>query len=266
MPNIGFEVPCNKCYPCRMNRIQDWCTRIHFESMYSYYPPLFLTLTYNEKHLKKTRRNARFATLCKRDLQCFFKRLRKLERKQGNARDIRYLACGEYGTKNHRPHYHILVFNVQRKNIIPAWTLFDQPIGEVNFGDCSSKSAAYTVGYTISEQANRTHVISCHLQPEFKAYSKGIGSGYLTTTAAIRHNERGANGYYCVLDGQRKRMPRYFAKRIYTASKWIELKADLHIKALEKEKKVLTLQQQKNEHYESQRKLTQKRKCSSSAV
>lgn len=39
-------------------------------------------------------------------LQKFFKRLRK---KFGEG--IRYFACGEYGSKNGRPHYHALLFN-----------------------------------------------------------------------------------------------------------------------------------------------------------
>jgi len=265
-PKAGFEVPCGKCYSCAANRVQDWCTRIHFESLHSYYPPLFITLTYATKNLKTTARNGRYASLCKRDLQNFFKRLRKRERKQGNTRNIRYLACGEYGTRNKRPHYHVLVFNVQRENIIPAWSILDSPIGQVYFGDCSGKSAAYTVGYTLSVEANRTHVIRYHLQKEFKLFSKGIGDQYTTSTAAISHNRRGAEGHFVTIDGQRKRMPRYYTDRIYTPSNKIKLKEDLSEKFSQKPKIILSLKQLKDEHYESSRKLTQKRKESSPAL
>jgi len=266
LAKIGFEVDCGKCYSCALNRVTDWCTRIHFESLNSYYPPLFITLTYATKNLKTTCRNGRYATLCKRDLQTFFKRLRKRERAQGNTRNIRYLACGEYGTKNKRPHYHVLVFNVQRENIIPSWSLSDTPIGQVYFGDCSGKSAAYTVGYTLSQQANRTHVVRYHLEKEFKLFSKGIGSQYITSTAAISHNRRGAEGHFVTVDGQRKRMPRYYTQRIYTATNKIKLKEDLAQKNLEKEKIILTLKQLKDAHYESTRKLSEKRKESYTTV
>ena len=57
-------------------------------------------------------------TLLPRDVQLFMKRLRRhLEyqpKKVKGVRDhiehIRYFAVGEYGSKTHRPHYHILIF------------------------------------------------------------------------------------------------------------------------------------------------------------
>lgn len=266
-PKAGFDVDCGKCYACAQKRISDWTTRLHFESLHSYYPPLFLTLTYATKNLKTTARAGRHATLCKRDLQTFFKRLRKLERKQNNHRDIRYLACGEYGAKNKRPHYHVLVYNVQRENIIPAWSLGNAPIGQVYFGDSTGKSAAYTVGYTLSVEANRTHVVRYHLQKEFKLFSKGLGSQYVTSTAAISHNRRGAEGHYVTIDGQRKRMPRYYTDRIYTPTNKVKLKEDLKAKFDQEEKIILSLKQKKDANHESARKLKQKRKeCGATAL
>lgn len=60
----------------------------------------FLTLTYNNDNLPES------GSLVKRDFQLFVKRLRKqLEPKQ-----IRFFACGEYGDKFMRPHYHMCLF------------------------------------------------------------------------------------------------------------------------------------------------------------
>jgi hypothetical protein len=60
----------------------------------------FITLTYNDDNIPEN------GSLRKRDLQLFFKRLRKsLPNKR-----IRYYACGEYGEELGRPHYHACLF------------------------------------------------------------------------------------------------------------------------------------------------------------
>ncbi len=55
-----------------------------------------ITLTYKETD----------GNVNKRDLQKFFKRLRR----RIAPKTIRYYACGEYGGRNDRPHYHIVCF------------------------------------------------------------------------------------------------------------------------------------------------------------
>lgn len=49
------------------------------------------------------------SVLSKRDLQNFIKRLRFQISEKFDA-EVRYFACGEYGPKHFRPHYHILLF------------------------------------------------------------------------------------------------------------------------------------------------------------
>ena len=57
------------------------------------------------RFLNKVNCNGRVPTLSKDDLQKFFKRLRK-----NYGKKVRYFACGEYGPKHYRPHYHLLFF------------------------------------------------------------------------------------------------------------------------------------------------------------
>ena len=66
----------------------------------------FITLTYNNNNLPK------YKSLVKKELQDFFKRLRK---KYGEG--IRYYACGEYGPKGKRPHYHAIIFGWKPKDL-----------------------------------------------------------------------------------------------------------------------------------------------------
>ena len=63
-------VPCGKCLHCKLNSAKMWSIRIMHE-LKSWDSALFVTLTYNDEHLPKDN------SLDKRDLQLFFKRLRK---------------------------------------------------------------------------------------------------------------------------------------------------------------------------------------------
>ncbi len=83
-----------------------WAVRCHHEASL-HKQKCFLTLTYNEEHLPEN------GSIEKRIMQLFIKRLRK---KYGNG--IRYLLCGEYGSKLMRPHYHVLLFGHNFKDQI----------------------------------------------------------------------------------------------------------------------------------------------------
>lgn len=92
-----YCLPCNKCPSCLKDRAKIWAIRCALESSL-YSCSSFVTLTYRQSSLPN-------GGLCKRDLQLFFKRLRKVHP------NIRYFACGEYGSTTYRPHYHAIIFN-----------------------------------------------------------------------------------------------------------------------------------------------------------
>lgn len=101
----GF-VSCGHCLECLMKRSTEWSYRIMLESRL-YSENCFITLTYNEDNLPQG------ASLKRMDLQKFIKRLRKAIAPT----KIRYFYCGEYGSKGNRPHYHIIVFGWQPKDM-----------------------------------------------------------------------------------------------------------------------------------------------------
>lgn len=103
-PNqVSFPVPCGKCPACLERRRNDWVNRMRYELM-SCDIASFLTLTYDDAHKP--------LHLLKEDLQRFFKRLRQARRDYGVKSDFRYFACGEYGNKHLRPHYHAIIFGL----------------------------------------------------------------------------------------------------------------------------------------------------------
>lgn len=102
---IYMAVPCNKCVICRDKSARDWSTRAMCEAQTSQGYPLFVTLTYNDRHLPTD-------GVHKEHCQMFLKRLRiNLNRYLGRDVNLRFFLCSEYGSKTQRPHYHVLLYN-----------------------------------------------------------------------------------------------------------------------------------------------------------
>lgn len=151
--------PCGKCPPCLARRASSWSFRLMQQEKVSSNAH-FITLTYDTTHVPLTENG--FMSLRKRDVQLFFKRLRKA---QGDNR-IKYYLCGEYGGKTYRPHYHILLYNVQLELIQPAWSL-----GQVHYGTVTGASIGYTLKYMTKEKRIPLHQNDDRV-PEFSLMSK----------------------------------------------------------------------------------------------
>ena len=121
----AVKVPCGKCSGCRAQKTREWADRMILELDHSG-TAVFLTLTYDDEHLPmyyNQQTAETVPTLRKRDLQLFMKRLRK--RKEFKGRELRYYACGEYGSTTHRPHMHMILYNVSLddfKDLAPRGT------------------------------------------------------------------------------------------------------------------------------------------------
>ena len=101
----GLVVPCGKCLLCLSKRRDEWSTRLQLHSFGYYHMPLFCGLTYDPDNLRYGETGA---TLCKKDLQLFVKRLK--DRYNLYNTKFSFFACGEYGDLYGKPHYHILLF------------------------------------------------------------------------------------------------------------------------------------------------------------
>jgi len=141
-------VPCNQCGDCRTKRLSDWGQRcVHHASLYE--ENSFLTLTYDDAHLPDN------GSLNKPDLQKFFKRLRI----KYAPRHISYYACGEYGERTQRAHYHVCLFNLDFKDKIAFRKIGDHTLylsdqlteiwghGNTSVGSLTYQTACYTAAY-----------------------------------------------------------------------------------------------------------------------
>lgn len=215
-----------------MQKAKEWSLRCRHESMF-WDNNAFVTLTYDDEHLPEN------GSLRFKDLQDFLKRLRKRCKGVQVAdsqfhRPIRYFACGEYGDKTKRPHYHLLLFNIRlddKKKIGTAangdpkytsqtlsdlWTLGNHEIGEV-----TPASASYVAGYAAKKVARRP------TDEFYEGIDRSTGEVLWTREReGIRMSLKPGLGQYwydryksqlkhgfIVIDGKKLRVPRFYADK-----------------------------------------------------
>lgn len=197
-----FPVPCGKCPLCVNRRVNQWVYRLIKESERHEYSH-FVTLTYNTDYVPITKNG--YMTLKKRDLQLYFKRLRKA------GYQFRYYAVGEYGTKNRRPHYHIIFCgNIDDVEQYHAHWLQ----GQVVVGTVTSSSIAYTLKYMCNSDHRFLHSRDDRM-PQFSLMSKRLGDNYLTPAVEKYHKQDLSRVYCTALDGVRVSMPRYYKQKLF---------------------------------------------------
>lgn len=201
----GQYCPCGRCPECKARRASAWSFRLMQQekvSLSSY----FLTLTYDTANVPITKNG--FMSLDKRDLQLFFKRLRKIDKTTGSL--LKYYAVGEYGGRSRRPHYHVIAFSTDVSKIQSAWKL-----GSVHYGTVTGASVGYTLKYITKKSSVPMHINDDRVR-EFSLMSKGLGACYLNEKMLKWHkDDLGGRVYVAIEGGKKITMPRYYKDRIY---------------------------------------------------
>lgn len=196
----GLEVPCGKCTACRIKKRQEWSTRMIHE-LDSHKDAVFITLTYQGKEYD-------YGSLCKKDLQKFFKRLRK----NIGDRRIRYFACGEYGDLNKRPHYHSIIFGLSLRPEDQTIIRDSWGKGHVEFGAAEPASIRYTAQYIdkkFSGIQGFEEYEAQHREPVFRISSLGIGRNFCD-----KHAEQIIQQKCLTVNGTIQSIPRYYLQRL----------------------------------------------------
>lgn len=236
-PTTTRVVPCGKCPECLTTRANHWAFRLYCHGKHAS-SSTFLTLTYSDDCLPFTPQGR--ATLQKRDFQLFMKRLRKK-----NEGTISYYACGEYGSRTARPHYHALVYNLDglflaHPDLIQAtWNQ-----GNIYLGNVQLPSIRYVVGYIqkggfsaidyVDESTGE--IFADDRSPEFALMSKNLGLSHLTPRMVRYYvdNQLAA----CTLPGGILiGMPRYYREKIFSKAERYQIaQANKEIRDLDLEK------------------------------
>ena len=150
---------------CRINKRRMWAGRIMLENMWT--EGYFVTLTYSDENLTWCEDGV--PTLNPEDLRNFLKRFRKLYG------DLRYFACGEYGDRTHRPHYHLAMFKDDWRNpeeqVRRAWSPGGEPIGHISIGLMNHARAHYIASYVVKKLGKTNPELGLR-SPEFARMSR----------------------------------------------------------------------------------------------
>lgn len=216
-----IQVPCNHCWSCQLKYSAEWATRIMKESE-KYDNNYYITLTYDPEHVPiasetsweqydpdpddphggkiktiQVRENDGTwpYTLNPSDMDTFLNTLRKNFERRGY-KGIKYFYCGEYGTKNQRPHYHIILMNCPLEEasfyepeIDENWKAhwkskeLDRLWGKgiVDVAELEWSCAAYVARYCTKKldlSGDKTVYLENGRFPEFIRMSKSIGMDY----------------------------------------------------------------------------------------
>lgn len=218
------EIPCYWCIGCRMTRSQEWSTRIYHEAMLHDFNS-FVTLTYSDAFLPDN------YSVSVSEMQKFMKRVRK------GLSDIRvrYFACGEYGDRNFRPHYHLIIFGYDFPDRVP-WRKAPSgmisyrsaelerywPFGHCEVGTVTQQSAGYVARYVLKkvtgmdaeEHYRRVHPLTgevVFVRPEFITMSRrpGIGGSWFEQFSCDAFPSD-----FVTVDGSKKPVPRYYLNKL----------------------------------------------------
>lgn len=194
-------VMCYNCEECKLQRTIDKTNRVlmhtlekGFENAY------FVTLTYNEANLPTTDRVNNDGVMYKthslnvKDVQKFHKRLRKAL--YGNAKgELTYFSVGEYGTRNKRPHYHSIYWNLPLDDLVLDTVItstgkeqYISPflektwkLGRVRVCPVNIATIGYCCGYVQKKLYGDERFIyeKQGIRPPFVIQSKGLGLEYM---------------------------------------------------------------------------------------
>lgn len=156
-------IPCGKCVGCRSDNAKMWSIRA-IKEFKMHTDNVFITLTYDDNSSVVEDDPLCLCSLRYKHFQNFMKRLRKSSGSQ-----IRYLVCGEYGTKNGRAHFHAILFGFRFPDMVlhhiddkgirhyssemlqNAWSKDGIPIGFVDLSDVTEGACNYVSGYVLKK-------------------------------------------------------------------------------------------------------------------
>lgn len=234
-------IPCGKCIGCRLDNAGQWATRVMLEYL-EHTDNYFITFTLEDEYLKYGEAvdketgqitKALQPTIVKDDFKELNKALRDYYKYHFNHTGIRFFGCQEYGSKNGRPHLHIIYFNLPIPDLKfegtrtkggETYNLYSSEIiskiwgkGIVEIQDVTWTNASYVARYTtkkVYETTTAEEYFLNGLEPERINMSRkpGIGMNYYNTHKRKILDEQ---QYKIDFHGQRKEVatPKAFKRK-----------------------------------------------------
>ena len=225
-----IDIPCGNCIGCRIDYSRQWALRCVLESYY-HEATMFLTITYDDDNVPHssyvddlTGEVKDVLTLNPDDFRNFMKRLRYYYKTYYD-KELRFYACGEYGSQTLRPHYHAIVFGLKLDDLRlvkqsgTGNNLYESPLvskawkkGFVLLSESNFDTCAYTARYVMKKRKGKDadEYGKFNIVPEFVRMSRngGIGLQYYNDHKheIYEHDE------IILADGKKFKPPHFFDK------------------------------------------------------
>lgn len=222
------ELPCGHCHGCLGARASAWAIRMtHEAKLHPAGTCWFITLTYAPEFLPWD------GSLSVGELQRYNKRARK------EFGGYRFYACGEYGSRLGRPHYHLCTFGQEIPDIrrdrdsVAGDPMYRSerlqkvwPYGDALIGRLTPRACGYVAGYCNKKQVqlgdderysrvvvdpNTGWPVRVEVEPEFATMSNrpGLGTGYYE-----RFGRDVFPSDFVIVDGAKWGTPRFYLERL----------------------------------------------------
>lgn len=261
-------IPCGQCIGCRIRQREDWTTRIELEARdYPKDQVWFITLTYDDDHVPgmivKTgeimrkvqytwkpgeKRPDSVQILLYEDIQKFLKRLRKAYRGK-----LRYFVAGEYGEQTARPHYHMILYGWEPKDLENLYKIHHNGyynskwmaelwgMGQIQIAQAVPETYRYVAGYVTKKmyeidgkKANAYYELGQTKPFACMSLKPGLGDHYYQEHKA----EIWRQGYIQCTNGKQAQIPRYYEKQMEAENPqrlW-RIKQNRQLKAIEQKR------------------------------
>ena len=222
--NNYIEIQCGECEQCEATRARQWMERCVAESQL-YKNNVVINLTYDDENLPKNRfvinpetgerikapatqfDAFEVPTIRYKDVQDFLKRLRDHWSRKYNEDSPRFVCACEYGDKRGRPHYHLIMFNMNVRDLEDHGRTpkggreFLSPTiqklwgkGWVTLGEVTRESITYIANYTLKKIKGadaKAYYEAYGKEPESIKFSNrpGIGAEWLKAHKEELYNE-----------------------------------------------------------------------------
>lgn len=230
-----FRVPCRKCVNCRIARSREWAIRCLNETV-TCGASCFITLTYEDLYVPFG------GTLRRDEVRKFMKRLRR----RISPKKVKFYGCGEYGEKNNRPHYHLLVFgweppfdDLDFSHKPPSSSILKElwPYGFNTVGTVTYDSARYCADYIFKAHLGKSEskFERAGVERPFQIWSRGIGLDY------FEHNFERLFNDGVVFQGKSIGLPAYYKKKLNMDDEQKNLRATLALLTELEQARILNL-------------------------
>lgn len=218
----SFQVPCRQCMPCRVAYQSQILFAATNELYYCYRRGMgasFCCFTYSDDNLPLN------GSLRKKDLQDFNKRVRSAVSYYKLPFKYKYVACGEYGDKFERAHYHIIFIGLSDV-IAKELCQSNWPFGLIDVGPLGRGGLRYVLKYC-TKQLKGAKAVELYdsrgLERPFLLKSVKLGYDFL---ADNRESLIASNWHYNSC-GKSVVVPSYYRKRFSHLGKYQSLSDDI---------------------------------------